>query len=364
VVMVTSFYLDHEDWELALKLGANDLVLQTPGMDGAIKAVFTALERLAPLAQAGGLDGLRVDHEARLIRQLERQLKIRSGLAQQASVQAAAVSVLSSVSETLGKANKLEAALGEVLAQCVDAAGWSRAAVFLIDADGNWNCPAQFDYGEKLAGELAARLPQLRVVEDVIKDRLAMTIESNGPESGPSAEFLGLLWTQSALIVPILSRGSLIGIFVADCTIRSLSAEGWLPVAEGIASQIGQAIALAKAFEQITASEERYRTLVEHSTDTVMLVDEGLNIRYASQSVGPLLGYTTDRHLGRGFLDLLHPDDRSLFQTELRGLEEAPDRPARLDPAGHRGEPPRRDQAQARREGPPRERRSVPSSGR
>src|SRR5437762_9869343 len=83
------------------------------------------------------------------------------------------------------------------------------------------------------------------------------------------------------------------------------------------------------------ASDQRFRALLEHASDVVMLLDTDGTVRYASQSTSPVLGYAPTENVGRHVFELVHPDDRSgalelfaelmqepshLVRTELRAL--------------------------------------------
>src|SRR5256712_10016896 len=89
------------------------------------------------------------------------------------------------------------------------------------------------------------------------------------------------------------------------------------------------------AAERLRASEQRFRALVEHSSDVVMLLGPDGTIQYASQSTQPVLGYGPTENVGRSAFDLVHPDDRrdalelfgelmqrpgDVVKTELRAL--------------------------------------------
>src|SRR5436309_12116705 len=67
--------------------------------------------------------------------------------------------------------------------------------------------------------------------------------------------------------------------------------------------------------EALRASEQRFRSLVEHSTDVIALLDTDGTIRYSSASTHLVLGYSGTENLGRDAFELIHPDDR------LRALE-------------------------------------------
>src|SRR6266568_1279772 len=68
-------------------------------------------------------------------------------------------------------------------------------------------------------------------------------------------------------------------------------------------------------------SEERFRALVEYSSDAIALVDAQGVTTYTSRSATRLLDYTADEFVGRGGFELLHPDDveraRHLFEELL-----------------------------------------------
>jgi two-component system cell cycle sensor histidine kinase/response regulator CckA len=90
-----------------------------------------------------------------------------------------------------------------------------------------------------------------------------------------------------------------------------------------------------RAAERLRASEQRFRALVEHSSDVIMLLAPDGTVLYASQSTQPVLGYGANENVGRSAFELVHPDDRiqalELFgelmqrpghvvKTELRAL--------------------------------------------
>jgi diguanylate cyclase (GGDEF)-like protein/PAS domain S-box-containing protein len=71
--------------------------------------------------------------------------------------------------------------------------------------------------------------------------------------------------------------------------------------------------ALLLAHEQrvLRFSEERFRSLVQHSTDMITVLDRGGIVRYQSPSVERLLGVPGVELLGRSWRSIVHPDDAS-----------------------------------------------------
>lgn len=76
--------------------------------------------------------------------------------------------------------------------------------------------------------------------------------------------------------------------------------------------------------EVLRRSEQWFRALVEHSSDTVVLVGENGRIRYASQSINRMLGYVPADLVGREALPLVHPSDLAENTPALLRVLRAP----------------------------------------
>ncbi|MBY0527649.1 MAG: PAS domain S-box protein [Gemmataceae bacterium] len=86
----------------------------------------------------------------------------------------------------------------------------------------------------------------------------------------------------------------------------------------GVVESISDITERKKAEEALRRSEERFRTLVEKSTDVITLVAPDGSIIYTSPSITQVLGYTTEERIGHDAFCDLHPDDAArtveLFQ--------------------------------------------------
>jgi PAS domain S-box-containing protein len=82
--------------------------------------------------------------------------------------------------------------------------------------------------------------------------------------------------------------------------------------------------ALAKAQRELTRSEEHFRTLIEHTSDVITIVDETGVILYGSPSLERVLGYPPEELVGRVGMDLVHPDDRSRLVDARRAAFQDP----------------------------------------
>jgi PAS domain S-box-containing protein len=61
--------------------------------------------------------------------------------------------------------------------------------------------------------------------------------------------------------------------------------------------------------EALRRSEQRFRKLVEHSSDVITLLDAAGRIVYSTQSIRSTLGYTERERTGSLVFELIHPDD-------------------------------------------------------
>lgn len=66
---------------------------------------------------------------------------------------------------------------------------------------------------------------------------------------------------------------------------------------------------LDQALEMISASERRFRGLIQNLSDVIILMDKNWKVLYASPSMEKVTGYTLEERLGTSGLDWIHPDD-------------------------------------------------------
>ena len=64
-------------------------------------------------------------------------------------------------------------------------------------------------------------------------------------------------------------------------------------------------------------SEEKYRRLVEESTEIIFSLTEAFLLQYVSPNVKQFLGYDSEEVIGRSIFDFLNPDDLGIFQEML-----------------------------------------------
>src|SRR6266550_4836524 len=68
------------------------------------------------------------------------------------------------------------------------------------------------------------------------------------------------------------------------------------------------------------ASEQRFRSLIEYSSDVITLLDAAGTIIYSTQSLKPTLGYAAGEMTGHSVLELVHPDQQAAATALLGRL--------------------------------------------
>jgi len=110
----------------------------------------------------------------------------------------------------------------------------------------------------------------------------------------------------------------------------------WLAVGIGMATLAILSIALlaslvqqrlsaetAKA-EVLRQSEERFRALVQHSSDIITILEADATIRYASPSIKRILGYKPEDLVGQKGWEYVHPEDAPAVQVALTQVMQQP----------------------------------------
>jgi len=63
--------------------------------------------------------------------------------------------------------------------------------------------------------------------------------------------------------------------------------------------------------DALAATEMKFRALIEHSTDGILLLDRNHRVLFSSTAVQRILGYSTSKIIGQNFGELVHPEERA-----------------------------------------------------
>ncbi|HEY6323694.1 MAG TPA: response regulator [Thermoanaerobaculia bacterium] len=339
VILFSSAYLDEADRELARKMGASALVARTADLGAAGEALREALRGgarhppAAPVlpAPGGGSGGaaaveggeggeageaeLAALHRQRVQVQLERQSSQNRALLRQAGIQATALALMRSLSEVLGQPANVPEVIGDVLVQCLDAAGLSTGLLYLVEGANRYRLQAQSGIAAAMRRDAEACFGHPEIIHAIVASgRPAALTAAGAPDvpgigAGAGANFLTRLGRPSALVVPFVVMGETFGVLVLASDHQDLSDNSWLGFAGSLAVQFGQTVALGQSLNRLAASEERYRALMEQAHDAILVLDMEQRIQEANRAALDLLGRPRREIVGRSYDDFVAPEE-------------------------------------------------------
>src|SRR5262249_37528858 len=104
---------------------------------------------------------------------------------------------------------------------------------------------------------------------------------------------------------------------------------------DDVAAQTGEIGQLARGFQRMVRevdarqqrlklaeeaqrrSEQHFRSLIEHASDVITVLDQNGIVQYESPSLERALGYTPDDLVGNRFVEYIHPQDMPPFVAAL-----------------------------------------------
>jgi PAS domain S-box-containing protein len=84
-----------------------------------------------------------------------------------------------------------------------------------------------------------------------------------------------------------------------------------------LANMIRRSDEIQRSKKQLSDSENRFRNLVQNSSDFITIVDRKGTVIYSSSSIQRILGFDESYLVGKSALEIVHPDDHALIQKEL-----------------------------------------------
>lgn len=104
----------------------------------------------------------------------------------------------------------------------------------------------------------------------------------------------------------------------------TLGPDGTLIRLDGISADVSKRKEAELALKE---SEHKFRSLIEHSADAIMVVDENSVPTYASDSLYRIMGYTPEEVIGVRSLKYIHQDDLPLLEKHLERVRANPGKP-------------------------------------
>jgi PAS domain S-box-containing protein len=310
VVLVSSSYSEPADHALAEAVGANALTLRSADLGASIDALVAALQEDAPAPglKAATIAGL---HRERLHVQLDKQVERNESLLRRSAIQAAGLSVLRGLGDALARPGDVAHTLGDVLVNCLDAAGLSTGLLYLRDPSGQLRLHSAAGVSAPARAEAERCFGCAGLLERVLAGRqptaFSLAAAAGSPMEEEGRRLLHQLKHGSVLVVPFVVMGEAFGALILAAESHDLSEGSWTLFARELALQFGQTVAFSQTVARLLASEERYRLLLEKAHDAMILIGGDGRIREANQMSERLLGRPRAQIVGRPYADFTAP---------------------------------------------------------
>jgi PAS domain S-box-containing protein len=312
LVLVTSSYVESSDRELAQRAGANDLVIRTPELAEVVETIRRTLAKPLPSPALEGeeLDDLERERNRRVVRQLERQVMLNSGLAKRASALASELTVLSGLGETMLKQRDVITALDDSLAACFDAGGVTAGALYVLDE--NHLRVRAIGAHSWTDHDLRTLFGHEALLKDVIED--GKTVFRDG-----SHELLTRCNADALLLVPLSNAQGRLGALLMTTRARDIEASDWEAFGNGVAQQISTVLTLSRAYAAAETAERKaaehaalLAAVVESAPDTVIQLDTNGKVVFINRVTPP---HTPEDVIGKAWLELIETNQRDKVQA-------------------------------------------------
>jgi diguanylate cyclase (GGDEF)-like protein/PAS domain S-box-containing protein len=152
--------------------------------------------------------------------------------------------------------------------------------------------PSEYGYSSELRAGHIVRISDVR----------------NAPRIAPTGK--PELGARAGIAVPLQRGGRWnAGLFVGHASVREWT-DDEVALARDVAEQTWDAVERGRAEAALRAREARFRALVHHSSDIVVVFNATGGLTYASPALERILGYSLDTYAESLRLDLVHAEDR------------------------------------------------------
>jgi PAS domain S-box-containing protein len=245
-------------------------------------------------------------------RQREEQYRV---LFVEADRQARELALLDAIRTALARELELEVIFRTVVDATHEVLGYSHVSLYTVEGEG---LVLRYQVGYD------------RVIERV---PIGQGIVGRAVETGRSVlledvttdpAFLGAIdGITSEICIPLRDRDRIVGVFNVETVGNARLGHEDLEIIETVSTQLGIAIERARLYNTARDDEARFRSLIQHASDAIGIVDRDRRVTYASPAVERILGYAPEDVIGTR-VDLVHPDDLPEVQRQMRTIQSVP----------------------------------------
>lgn len=323
IVLMTSQYLEESDKNLAKKAGADYYITRTPEIDKLISVLDECVKQKKPQFSSvfpEAVELFKEEHTHRLIRQLERQINANEGLAQRCALQLAHLSMLSEIAHILTDNMGIKKTLENVLSTCLDAAGISQGALYLITSDGNFKLQNMIGYNPEHKDLLEKLIMHPIILSEVLSTKNVIDLSNENPTDKFITDLLSETHMTSALLAPLISDAQCLGVLLLGSNSTRINNKDSIAFTRNLTTQIGQAIALAKAIENIYYSEQRYRILMDNASCGIFIFDTKGKLLEVNKQGEKLLNCSKSEILNQDFMNFIVDTEKTAAKFSIKKI--------------------------------------------
>ena len=306
VILTSWASVEAADDTLATRVGASALLSRSAGLAAVPGAVLASLGVPPPPADLEPNELSEGAHVQRALWKLERQVEENARLVQRSTLRDAQLVVLAGVAEALANHGAIDSVIGDVLAACLDMAGISRGALYLIKSD--HLCLAhEIGFSNSQISGLHERLGCEVYLDEVVARGAVVLVPSPDVPPELAAQLILHIGVSSLLLVPVRRATTTYGLMMLGSQTMDIMGDDALAFASMLGTQMGLAIELARTFTSLTRSEQRYRNLTENANDAISILTADGTITEVNRRLTEMLGYPAEDLVGKHIRDFALP---------------------------------------------------------
>lgn len=317
VILMTSHYVEEPDRKLARKVAANHYLTRSQDITPLLAAMSDCFHAQGEAPQLESLERFKEEHFARILRQLDLQVATNLSLAQRCALQAGQLSLLKGVTDILA-GHTITEALKDVLVTCLDVAGISKGAFYLLDKARQPLLKQCIGYAEADQDYLNDFFSESDLLNKVLINKTILKIPGADIHARITQKILEQADITSALLVPLISGGACFGALLLGSKVTNLADEISLDFARALGLQLGQMIMVSQAFERIVVSEERYRGIMDNASCIIFAHDENGKILEVNKQGELLLGCSKEEILGKNLVSFVILADQAAVVEKIK----------------------------------------------
>ncbi|MDQ6726335.1 MAG: PAS domain-containing protein [Actinomycetota bacterium] len=228
------------------------------------------------------------------------------------------------------ESQSLEAATVSVLQQVCALTGWVAGNLWVTDATGTGMAPTDI-WNPSLPARLGPLRASIRSVAAGTGGALPGQVLATGRatwttdvamDGGVPAAIAAEAGLRSAFAFPVLVRREVVAVLEFYGERSSAPEDSLSDVMASVCAQLGRVVERSRAEAALSASEERYRVLVDSAPMLIWRSGVDARCTFLNSQLLRFLGWGAEEAMGEGWLEGVHPDDRvRCEETYLRAFE-------------------------------------------